>query len=269
MKRKIQVVATFILLFTTNTFGQFWLSNGSLNNGNPGNNLGTFTQHPINIYTGGVPRAQFTTGGALSSFSGNNGDGLRIRNQGLFPTEGNLDLFTSNNNGQNETHIVFGANGQISGQSNRFEFLAKTNQGFWFNLLNNNQYYKFASNNIVHAFVGNNRFWRIGDQQDANNISANRRLEVVENNWQFRLSRTNGNFTDFQTNANGNLQVLPQNGRVGVNLTSNPTANLDVNGNARIRNVQAAAPNSLLVGVDANGASDVHVRRLDYPFIKS
>jgi hypothetical protein len=235
MKNKIQVLAVFMLLFTSNSFGQFWLSNGSLNDGSSGNNLGTFNNYPINIYTSGARRAQFTTGQALNSFSGNNGDDLRI----LPPpgSYGNLDLFTSNTNGIGETPIVFGANGQISGQTSRFEILSKATQGLWFNLLNSNQYYKFASNNTVHALVGNNRFWRIGDQAEFANINANRRLEVVENNWQFRLSRTNGNFTDFQTNANGNLQVLPQNGRVGINLTNNPTANLDVNGNMRIRNI--------------------------------
>ena len=38
-----------------------------------------------------------------------------------------------------------------------------------------------------------------------------------------------------------------------------------MNGDARIRNVQAAAPNSLLIGVNAGSASDVNVRRLDFP----
>ncbi|MES2799434.1 MAG: tail fiber domain-containing protein [Bacteroidota bacterium] len=96
--------------------------------------------------------------------------------------------------------------------------------------------------------------------------------EVYSNNNQLRLSwgptvSTNGPsgvFTDFFTNNFGNLQIMPTGQRVGINLNANPTANLDVNGDARIRNVQAAVPNSIIVGVNANGASDVNVRRLDF-----
>ncbi|MCO5259814.1 MAG: hypothetical protein M9916_06690 [Crocinitomicaceae bacterium] len=134
MKRKIQLLAVCLLLSASKSWGQtYWYSNGSLNSGVFGNNFGTYNNYPINIFTNTTFRAQFTTGNALSSFSGNFGDGLRIVNQAPFPTDGNLDLFTSYNNGGNETHIVWGGNGQISGQNNRFEFLAKTNQGFWFN----------------------------------------------------------------------------------------------------------------------------------------
>jgi hypothetical protein len=164
---------------------------------------------PINIYTNNTLRARFTTGSALTSLVGNSGDGLRIFDP--IGGAGNLDLFTSGpgSPGGNETHIVWGGSGQISGQNNRFELLSKASQGFWFDLINSSQYYKFATNATVHAFVGSNRFWRIGDQTEFQNASAVRRLEVVQNDWQFRLSRTNGLYTDFQTNTNGNLQVLP------------------------------------------------------------
>lgn len=82
---------------------------------------------------------------------------------------------------------------------------------------------------------------------------------------QLRITTNNNAWTDLQTLNTGNFVILPQSGRVGINLTTNPTANLDVNGDARIRNVQTAIPNSLLVGVNASGASDVNVRRLDFP----
>jgi hypothetical protein len=255
------MISMLLLMQSIHLFAQDWST--VLNTGVPNNSFGTTSNVPINIYTNNIQRARFTTGSALTSLVGNSGDGLRIFDPigGL----GNLDMFTSFNNGGNETHIVFGSSGQISGQNNRFEFLAKAAQGFWFNLLNpSGQYYKFASNSTVHAFVGSNRFWRIGDQFEMANTSAVRRLEVVQDDWQFRLSRTNGMFTDFQTNTNANLQVRPQGGRVGINATVDPTATIDVFGDARIRNVAAATPNSILVGVNASGASDVNVRRLDF-----
>lgn len=249
------------MLMCNLVYGQ-WNTTG-LNNGS-GASFGTNNNFPINIYTFGTLRARFTTGNALSSLVGNSGDGLRIIDP-MAGGAGHLDLFTSNLNGGNETHVVWGGSGQVSGQNLRFEFLAKAAQGFWFNLLNpSNQYYKFATNATVHAFVGSNRFWRIGDQTEMANNSAVRRLEVVQDDWQFRLSRTNGVFTDFQTNANGNLQIKPQGEKVGINATANPTATLDVFGDARIRNVVAATPNSILVGVNASGASDVNIRRLDF-----
>ncbi|WP_294673226.1 tail fiber domain-containing protein [uncultured Fluviicola sp.] len=268
MKNLKCTLALILVINCFRLFSQEWTYN-SLITGQNGNIFGTSLNFPINIYTNNTLRARFTTGSALNSLVGNSGDGLRI----LDPIPGgigHLDMFTSFNSGGNETHIVFGSSGQISGQNNRFELLAKAAQGFWFNLLNpSGQYYKFATNSTVHAFVGSNRFWRIGDQTEMANISANRRLEAVDLNPQFRLqyggiNSSGGPFTDFLSNSSGNLQIMPSGGRVGVNLTTNPTANLDVNGNARIRNVQAATPNSILVGVNASGASDVNVRRLDF-----
>lgn len=81
---------------------------------------------------------------------------------------------------------------------------------------------------------------------------------------QLRITTNNNAWADFQTLTTGNLDIQPQGGKVGINLTTDPTANLDVNGTARIRNVQTATPNSILVGVNASGANDVHVRRLDF-----
>ena len=82
---------------------------------------------------------------------------------------------------------------------------------------------------------------------------------------QLRLTATNNFWVDFETNTFGNLQIQPVSGRVGINLTTNPTANLDVNGDARIRNVLAATPDALFVGVrNAGNANDLNVRRLDF-----
>lgn len=260
------VIGMLFITQSIHLFAQDWST--TLNVGIPNNLFGTTSNVPINIYTNNILRARFTTGSALTSLVGNSGDGLRILDP-VTGGPGNLDLFTSGlpgSPGGNETHIVWGGSGQVSGQNNRFEFLAKASQGFWFDLISPTvQYYKFATNATVHAFVGSNRFWRIGDQAELANTSAVRRLEVVQDDWQFRLSRTNGMYTDFQTNTNRNLQILPQGGRVGINANTDPTATVDVFGDARIRNVQAATPNSILVGVNAAGASDVNVRRLDFP----
>ena len=108
--------------------GQYaWFRGGNNNVGPAGNNniFGTMWNSPIHIFTSSTHRATWTINNSLSSWAGNFGDGLRIHNQTpLFPSGGNLDLFTSFNAGQNETHIRFGNNGQVSGQNNRFEFIS-------------------------------------------------------------------------------------------------------------------------------------------------
>lgn len=88
---------------------------------------------------------------------------------------------------------------------------------------------------------------------------------TTSNNWQLRLTHQNNSWTDFKTRNTGNLNILPQNGRVGINMNANPTHNIDVDGNARIRNVQLdAAPDALFVGNVQGVASDLEMRRLDF-----
>lgn len=127
MKKSI-FINSLLLLVSGFSWSQYWPDN-SLNNGGLGNVLGNFTNHPIDIFTWNRQIAQFTTGNSLSSLTNNFGDGLRIRNLTPFGSSGNLDMFTSFTSGQNESHIVWGGNGQISGQANRFEVLANA-QGF-------------------------------------------------------------------------------------------------------------------------------------------
>ncbi len=111
-----------------------------------------------------------------------------------------------------------------------------------------------------------------GRRMGVNTLNPQLAAEVYSNANQLRLSygaaaSTNAVpsvFTDFFTNTSGNLQIMPTGQRVSVNLNANPTSTLDVNGNVRIRDVQSATPNSILVGVNANGQSDVNVRRLDF-----
>ena len=275
MKKTI-IILSFIIQSITAT-AQDW--NTQLNLGIPNNLFGTTSNVPINIYTNGIQRAQFTTGNILglsTIIPGIGlGDGLRItpRTNGctggptVYPSGPNssIDIWTSCSDG---TNIRWDGSGQISGTNNRFEIWANS-RGFFFNTPLGNGLYKFARLGTVTAFVGTNNFWRIGMQNDGSNYNGARRLEVLDDARQFRLTYaapnvSGGPFTDFFTNNLGNLQIEPSGGRVGVNLTSNPTATLDVNGDARIRNVQAATPNSILVGVNASGASDVNVRRLDF-----
>jgi hypothetical protein len=60
---------------------------------------------------------------------------------------GNLDLFTSGSAGQNETHIVFGGSGQISGQNNRFD-RGTAEQG----RLGTNNNWRFGANTSGQVF---------------------------------------------------------------------------------------------------------------------
>lgn len=214
---------------------------------------------PINIFTNNTLRGFFTT---PTFFSGGNtqGGGLRIVDPNGDP--GHLDLWTSN---FQQTHIKWNGSGLIQGRNNRFELCAYFN-GMWFNVHNGaNARYIFNRDSTELGRIGVNRFWRIGD--NAGSVDAARRLQVVDNAPQFRISRTTGNwFTDFETNTSGHLLVNPNGQRVGINTgTTNPTHNLHVNGNARIQNVTAAtAPNSLVVGVNVSGVNDLELRRLAF-----
>ncbi len=271
-----QTLIFLVFLLSNGTiFCQEWFTN-TLNNGTFGFNFGNSVNQPINIYTNNNQTAQFSTGYSLGPGiipSANMGDGLRIipRTQGCgspsLPGTGALDLWTGCSN---NTNIRWDGSGQISGTNNRFEQWANLN-GFFFNttLQGGNGVYKFARLKIVTGFIGTNNYWRIGEQADVLNLNGQRRLHVVDNAIQFRLSfappgSNGGTFTDFLSNPTGNLQIQPSGQRVGINAPSNPTATIDVFGDARIRNVQAATPNSILIGVNAAGSSDVYVRRLDF-----
>ncbi len=102
-----------------------------------------------------------------------------------------------------------------------------------------------------------------------NTINPTRTVEIKNvntNNWQLRLTNQNNSFTDFQTLGTGNLSIQPQNGRTGFNLLLiNPTHTIDVNGNARIRDVQTVpAPQSIIIGQQVGGVNDRELKRLDF-----
>jgi len=250
--------------------GSAWYRGGNNAGGIAGANniFGTRWASDIWIMTNSTNIARFTHNQSLAvpwdaiAPPSGSGDGLSILPQA--PNSGALDLFTATDG---TTHIKFGGSGAISGQNGRLEHFA-TGTGFYMNAVSGG-FFKFARAGVVTCRVGDNNFWRIGEQTDQNNLNGQRRLHVVDNTTQFRLSYSNPGlngvlYTDFLSNSFGNLQIQPISGRVGINLATNPTANIDVNGDARIRNVQADVPNSILIGVNATGASDVNVRRLDF-----
>lgn len=263
-------------LFTAGIGLSQWPNAGLLGGG--GNSFGTAAGYnvPINIFTGGIQRAEFTTNATMTNTlipGVGAGDGLRIMPKtlgcggGSYPSipTASVDIWTSCSNG---TNIRWDGSGQISGTNNRFEQWANYN-GFYFNTFGESGIYKFARGGLVTALVGTNNFWRIGEQNDASNFNGARRLEVLDNKHQFRLTYANPNapsgpFTDFFTNPTGNLQIEPSGGRVGINAAFNPQATLDINGDLRVRNVAVGNPNSLLIGVNASGPNDVNVRRLDF-----
>jgi hypothetical protein len=242
-----------------------WHRGGNYASGPAGNNniFGTYFNSDIFIFTNSNKLASFTTGNYLTSLTGNSGNGLRIYNPLPNNSGGNLDLFTSSTSGQNETHIVFGVNGQISGQASRLEQYGSF-EGLFFNATNSFiGRIDFARSGIVTGSIGTNNYWRIGEQTDSANLNANRRLEVVDNTWQLRLSSSQSH-TDFMSNSLGNLQIKPNGGKVGINATANPSAVLDVFGDVRVRNVPVGQGSSLLVGANNGNPNDVNVRRVEF-----
>ncbi len=84
---------------------------------------------------------------------------------------------------------------------------------------------------------------------------------------QLRLTRNSASATgtDFNVQSSGSLNILPTGpGRVSINFNGNPSHNLDVNGDLRVRNIPIATPNCLLVGTNQTGPNDNQVSRLDF-----
>lgn len=258
--KKINIITIVFLLLSNVTFGQ-WNTTG-LNNGS-GASFGTSNNFPINIYTNSIFRAQFTTGGALTSLVGNSGDGLRIIDPLGGP--GNLDLFTSGNSGGNETHARFGSNGQISGQNNRFEFIGTTGIGTFYNVTQASAWHNFSRLDIEQGRLGSNNFWRFGLGDGTN---ADRRVEIVDAAQQVRISNTNSTYTELFSRANGRFLIMPSGANTGFtntgDITYNPTERIDVNGTGRFRNVVSATPDALFVGVRNGSSNDLTMRRLDF-----
>ena len=268
-----KTLISICLLMASSGYAQLdWRKGG--NNGTPPGQppiLGTNASwnQPILIHTNGVHIATFTNTNSLTSWAGNAGKGLSI----IAPpgTAGSLDLFTSSNAGAGETHARFGNSGQVSGQNNRFEFISTgASMGNYYSTFSGSGIHRFDRGQTEYGRVGTNGFWRFGENTSGpvfGGLQAARRVEVVDAGIQFRLtfsSNSSGPNTDFFSNGAGNLQIMPTGERVGINAPTNPTATLDVFGDARIRNVATATPNALIVGVADGGAGNLRVRRLDF-----
>lgn len=106
MKQTIKIIGLMLIPYIS--LGQ----STAPSNLQTGNRFIGFTNNfPLQVRTNGITRAIFTTGNALNSVVGNTGDGLRIVNPTPNVNTGHLDMFTSNINGGNETHIVWGSSG--------------------------------------------------------------------------------------------------------------------------------------------------------------
>lgn len=61
------------------------------------------------------------------------------------------------------------------------------------------------------------------------------------------------------------MNILPSGQKLAININDDPTHNLDINGNVRIRVVASeVAPNALIVGKQVNNSGDLEVKRLDF-----
>ncbi len=238
--KKIVLSVWSVFAYCTSAMSQ---STTTLNVYLPNSFIGYSTNNPLEIRTNNIPRAYFSTNQSLTGINPP-GDGLLIKNQqpaSSGPGAGEIAIFTSPNF-TNGTEVRMGLSGNLAGRDNRLELWGNY-AGLFYNASTGAGVHKFAQQHTVYGFLGTNHYWRIGTQTDAANLNAERRLHVVDNAIQFRLSysgpSSNGNdYTDFLSNPQGNLQIMPTGGRVGINLNSNPTANLDVNRNERIWNVK-------------------------------
>jgi len=276
MKKLVMIL--FASLVSSTILCQDWTLLGNAVLG--GQYIGTNNNQNFRITTNGTLRGYFNRNSEpFSAIAGNLGFGLRIVDPN--GSNGNLDMFTSANLGGNETHIVFGPSGQISGQDIRFEFRSKITEGFYFNNEVGSGMYKFCTTDILHGFVGPNLFWRIGLQPTSNsNINGTRQLEVADNTVQFRLRQTNAaggnllNWTDFHANGLG-LNIVPISGggtrepvyihRLAAAIVGD--VNLIVNGGIRARWVAAdpAAECIILGRVQLGDPNDVVLKRMKYP----
>ena len=210
-----------------------------------------------------VTRAEFTSGNMMTG----GGDGLRFWNPGYtssmaYSAQSALDIWVGPSN---STHIRWDHSGTVQGQSNHFELIGRLN-GFWFNAaplasqtaVRGKYFFNIDSIEVARIDNPNNAqrgFYRIGI--NPSNLNPARRLEVFDaaNAPQFRITQTAGTaYTDFQSTNTGDLVITPTSGVtqrfVGINTA--PSEMLDVNGNARIRNIPSGT-GSDAVFVDANG----------------
>jgi hypothetical protein len=199
--------------------------------------LGWTTNNNLPIKIGGTQTATFSSLVSLPGLYAP-GTGLTIQNPSALAGAaglGNLDLMTSSSN---TTEVKFGASGNIVGGNNRLEIHGNY-QGLYYNAsgIGGSPKHIFANGSNEYGRLGNNNFWRIGFNGIAtptsSAVNAQRRLEVVDQSTQFRLSYgqagISGLWTDFLTNSVGNLQIDAAGNRVGIETGANPQNTLHIN----------------------------------------
>jgi hypothetical protein len=273
MKKLLFVFFVVLIFNSTNAQAPWYLGGNTFATVNGTNNiLGTFPFLPVRVMTGGTVKGYFTVGNSLNDgVGGLVGDGLSLRNPSCVGCAGSLDMAAAS--GGNASFIKWSGvsggpgSGLIKADNLRFEEWAHVN-GFWFNADGGGigagaARYIFNMYSSEVGRIGTNNLWRIG----LNPAGANavRRLEVFDaTGFQFRISRQTG-FVDFDATGLGHLNILPAGGgqNVGINVNI-PTEKIDVDGNARFRNIPAAGGSSIILGISQGGSTDLVLSQLAF-----
>lgn len=235
--KKIILIFLFPLIGTTG-FSQ-WQSNGSLNDGSIGNTLGTYNNYPINIYTNSALRMHINQSGT-SAYGA--------------PTGGFVGVGT---NAPGAPLHIAGSQIQNAQGWKRGLMLSNGAAIHWHNATAAGFFLAHPSNSPSgNFFAGSAANSSPGAAVDyAFSVYVNDNLGTVN---PLRSTQFYKNVIIESSNVNNQLAVN----------TLNPTDNLDINGTARIRNVQQETPDALFVGVQSIGAGtpeDLKMRRLDFP----
>ncbi|MDD2982367.1 MAG: tail fiber domain-containing protein [Crocinitomicaceae bacterium] len=293
MKVNFTRLATFALLMGVNysAFCQNWLTNG--NNVTAGQFLGSINNQPLLFRTANVNRMHINGNGIITN--GANASGfigigtnvpsapLHIVGTQVANAQGWRRGLTLSNNAILQWEVA-ADNGFFMGHP------SNTPGGNWFAGMNSTALNNSAVDYVYTIYVNDNfgglnplgttQFFKnllviqpgFERRFGVNVLEPARVTEIFDDgnaitDAQLRLSTANNAFTDFRTQHAGSMIISPQSGRVGITsggTNIDPTANLDINGNVRIRNVQTGIANSLLIGTNVSGSTDVNVRRLDF-----
>lgn len=293
-KTYLKLIGTMVLsLIASQSFsqGNNWRINGNNNTTSGVNFLGTTNNQALDFRTNGIQRIHineqtpFTPGyvgintnapqfqlHVVGAGIANNQDwtrGILISNDGALMWEG--DPSSVPGTGTNWNFFMAHASNNPIG-----DFFEGRSDGIGQNAQVDYTRQVYVTTAPASGVIGSTRIIKdLYVQQDnnerrigVNTLDPQATTEIANentNNWQLRLTHQNNSWTDFKTRGSGNLNILPQNGNVGINMNQNPTHNLDVNGDARIRDVDVAAtPDAIIVGTEVTGAGDYEVHRLDF-----
>ncbi len=295
MKRKFLTLA--VLLGSTSVFAQGpWFTNGNIIT--PANWLGSQNNQPLNFRTNNIQRMKIN---GTTTFAGVNTTGFIgiATNNPLAPLtiSGSQNIFLNAQSWRRGLNMVdracinFDAGPPQNGQNMGSYFLGFPSSNPPDNFFTgisagqspsatvNYCYQIYVNTQLGTSPIGSTHFFKNVLIQDntfersfgVNTFSPARVTDIHDTgndnitDAQLRLTTVvNSAYTDFRNTSLGNLLINPSAQKVGINLITDPTANLDVNGNVRIRNVPIGPPNCLIIGENVTVAGDVNVRRLDF-----